>query len=169
MDNKLPERKKIRLGSYDYSKPGIYFITVCVKNRMPILWNMKNAVPGMHAEDVPLSDIGHTVKKGILQIPDIYSNIKIKKFCIMPDHIHVLIQIEPYDSDLPSKHPTIPTVIGSFKRWVSKETGMSMWQKSFIDRVVRDDDEYRNVWKYIDNNPTFFEEEDDGLLDFENM
>ena len=36
----LPKRKHIRIKDYDYSAPGAYFITVCVSDRKPILWNV---------------------------------------------------------------------------------------------------------------------------------
>ena len=33
----LPQRKKIRLNNYDYSKENMYFITSCVKDRLELL------------------------------------------------------------------------------------------------------------------------------------
>ena len=38
--SELPKRKPIRIKDYDYSTPGAYFITICVNNRKPILWNV---------------------------------------------------------------------------------------------------------------------------------
>ena len=38
--NNIPKRKPIRIENYDYSAPGAYFITVCINNRKPILWNV---------------------------------------------------------------------------------------------------------------------------------
>ena len=38
--NELPKRKVIRIEDYDYSTPGAYFITVCISDRKPILWNV---------------------------------------------------------------------------------------------------------------------------------
>ena len=38
--NDLPKRKPIRILAYDYSSTGAYFITVCVHDRKPILWNV---------------------------------------------------------------------------------------------------------------------------------
>lgn len=35
--NELPKRKEIHLKEFDYSSPGTYFITICVKDRKPIL------------------------------------------------------------------------------------------------------------------------------------
>ena len=32
-----PQRKRLRLKNYDYSKPGAYFITICTHNRRQIL------------------------------------------------------------------------------------------------------------------------------------
>lgn len=39
------------------------------------------------------------------------------------------------------------------KRWVSKQTGKSIWQKSFYDSIIDSDKVYGEVWEYIDNNP----------------
>lgn len=33
----LPKRKQTRLKGYDYSEPGMYFLTICVKGREPLL------------------------------------------------------------------------------------------------------------------------------------
>ena len=32
-------RKQTRLKEYDYSSAGVYFITMCVKNKKPLLWD----------------------------------------------------------------------------------------------------------------------------------
>ena len=37
------KRKSTRLKDYDYSNAGVYFVTVCVKDKKPLLWN--NARP----------------------------------------------------------------------------------------------------------------------------
>ena len=42
--NELPKRKQIRIKDYDYSMPGSYFITICVVDRKPILWNVGAAI-----------------------------------------------------------------------------------------------------------------------------
>ncbi len=40
----FPKRKSIRIENYDYSTTGVYFITVCVNNRKPILCNKRAAI-----------------------------------------------------------------------------------------------------------------------------
>jgi REP element-mobilizing transposase RayT len=36
---------------------------------------------------------------------------------------------------------------------VTKKAGISVWQKSFYDHVVRDEQDFQQIWKYIDENP----------------
>ena len=47
----------------------------------------------------------------------------------------------------------IATVIKQFKGVVSKEVGMSVWQKGFYDHIIRDDEDYQIKYQYIDENP----------------
>jgi len=92
MDN-LPKRKPIRIDDYDYSTPGAYFITVCTANREKLFWESVGADiirPG----NVPLSASGQIAEQGILQIAEHYENISVDKYCIMPDHIHLILRIE---------------------------------------------------------------------------
>ncbi len=66
-DNKLPERKRTRLKYYDYSRGGAYFLTICTKDRKPIL---SEIIVGDGAHDVPKnvgfdrSDISSSVGDG---------------------------------------------------------------------------------------------------------
>ena len=41
MSDKLPNRKKIRFENYDYSDFGVYYITVCTKDKQRIFWTNK--------------------------------------------------------------------------------------------------------------------------------
>jgi len=47
-----------------------------------------------------------------------------------------------------------PTVIGSMKRYASKEIGYSIWQKGFYDHIIRNEHDYTEHLQYIDQNPT---------------
>ncbi len=146
----LVKRKKIRIENYDYSTPGAYFITLCVSDRRPLLWEHKELDPA-YPEKLPLSFIGKIVETGIIQIPDYYQNIVVDKYCIMPDHVHLILRILADKNE--SSTPNISTVIGQLKRWVSKQLSFSLWQKSFIDRVLRNEKGYLAAWQYIDQNP----------------
>ena len=91
--NDLPKRKKIRLEGYDYSSCGAYFVTLCVNIREPILWQNVGANCVRPLEKPPLSSIGMIVDNEIQKLNDIYKNVTIDKYCIMPNHIHMIILI----------------------------------------------------------------------------
>ena len=161
--NSLPERKSIRMADYDYSMPGAYFITVCVNDRKTILRNVGAATCRPN-----LSEIGAVVETAILQIPKHYPMVTVDKYCVMPDHIHMILSINTDAHGRQIAAPTVSTVVGHMKRWVSMQIGHSIWQKSFIDRIIRDDKGYQAVWEYIENNPIKLDTAYD-MPDFENM
>ena len=156
----FPKRKPIRIENYDYSTPGAYFITICTKNKEKLFWVTNVGADIIRPDHVPLSTAGKAVKLGISQIPDHYPNITVDHYCIMPDHIHMILHIEhdPYGRMVSA--PTISTVIGSMKRWVSKQIGRSIWQKSFYEHGIRNQQDYNEIWKYIENNPVKYISED---------
>lgn len=39
---KKQDRKHMRLTGYDYSRTGLYYVTICTKNRYPFFGNIKN-------------------------------------------------------------------------------------------------------------------------------
>jgi hypothetical protein len=56
--------------------------------------------------------------------------------------------------------PTVSTIIGHIKRFVSMKIGYSIWQKSYHDRIIRNEKEYLIRWQYIDENPIKLEEDE---------
>ena len=158
-----PKRKQIRIKNYDYSTPGAYFITICIANRKHVLWNVGAATCRPN-----LSEIGAIVETAILQIPKHHPMISVDKYCIMPDHIHMILSINTNEDERQIAAPTVSTVVGHMKRWVSMQIGHSIWQKSFVDRVIRNEKGYRAVWEYIENNPVKLDTACD-MPDFENM
>lgn len=83
-----------------------------------------------------------------------YKYIKIDKYCIMPNHIHIIVVINKIEDNSGRiiSAPTISTIIGSLKRIISKEIGFSIWQKSFHDHIIRNEKSYQKIWEYIDTN-----------------
>ena len=150
--NELPKRKQIRIEDYDYSTPGAYFITVCTTNREKIFWNCVGA-DIIRPQNVPLSAAGKIVEQGIFQMAEHYDNVVVDKFCIMPDHIHLILRIESGIGGRMVSAPTVSMVVGSMKRWVSKQVGRPIWQKSFYDHGIWNQRDYDKIWEYIENNP----------------
>lgn len=110
---------------------------------------------------------GKIVDTAINSIPKYYPFVSVEIYAIMPDHIHLILKISHENAN--ENHtvnngriisaPTVNTIIGQMKRWVSKEIGVPIWQKSFYDRIIRNQDEYIRAAEYIFNNPMKWEYE----------
>ncbi len=153
----IQSRKSNRLSSFCYSTPGVYFITICTTDRKCIL----STVEGGGVLDAPiitLKPYGLIAQNVLTEINQTYRHIDIEKYVIMPNHIHLLIQLSPQSVNGSSRTPTpaneaIPQFISTFKRFCNKQYGQNMWQRSYDDRIIRNEAMYRKVWEYIDTNP----------------
>ena len=149
----LPKRKNIRLNDYNYSSNGAYFITICTKNKENLLWKNVGANCVRPLDQLPLSKIGIVIENEIYKLNTVYENIKVDKYQIMPNHIHLIIFIYEDSNGRTQFAPTISRIIKQFKGSITKQIGFSIWQKYFYDRVIRNEKEYQSVWNYIHNNP----------------
>ena len=118
----LPKRKPTRLRGYDYSTPGAYFLTICVKDKKQLL---SKIIVGDDAHIVPknrLTNIGLVCEKYINNINTKYENVSVNKYVIMPNHIHLIISLYgTMRASSPTKN--IENIIRSFKIMVTKENG----------------------------------------------
>ena len=55
--------------------------------------------------------------------------------------------------------PTISRVIQQMKGYVSKQIGKPIWQKLFYDHIIRNEQDYNEIWQYIENNPQKWSED----------
>ena len=137
---------------YDYSTSGAYFITVCAVNREKIFWSDRRGELCSPA-NVPLSDIGTIVDNEIQKLNTVYDSVCVDKYCIMPDHIHMILTIDTDENGRTQFAPTISRVIKQFKGSITKQIGRPIWQKSFYDHGIRNQLDYDEIWQYIENNP----------------
>jgi len=74
---------------------------------------------------------------------------------IMPNHMHGLVLLPTDLPELPLKRAaSLSTIIGNFKAAVSRQTSATqLWQRGFMDRVVRNRDEFERIREYILLNP----------------
>ena len=154
----LPKRKPNRLPEYDYSTPNAYFITICTQSRKNLFWKGVGAIID-RPENVPLTNLGCLVRQCIIEIPMHYPMISVDNFVVMPNHIHLLLQIHTDADGRSLIAPTISTVVRLMKGTVSKQAGFSVWQKGFYDHVIRNDKDYQSIWNYIQGNPSKWTED----------
>ena len=152
MKTERPKRKPNRIPRYDYSTTGAYFVTVCAKNHRCIFWDTVGATNG-RPPTPNLSLYGMIVDRAIGNIPEYYPAVSVDHYVVMPNHVHLLLQIHTDSHGRPLVAPTIQTVIQQWKGVVTKQIGQSVWQKSFHDHVIRNETDYKMIWQYIDTNP----------------
>ena len=152
----LPKRKNNRLTEYDYSQPNAYFITICTQNRRNIFWESVGASIA-RPDSVPLSESGKIAEEAIQNITTHYPMFTVDNYVVMPNHIHLLLQITADNSGRAMLAPTISKVVQQMKGYVTKRIGESIWQKSFHDHIIRGEQDYLKIWEYIDNNPKQWE------------
>ena len=58
MNNDFPQRKIIRLKKFDYSKIGLYFITICTHNRKAIFAIRSNFEDNKYYSDINDNTVG---------------------------------------------------------------------------------------------------------------
>lgn len=155
----LPKRKPIRLPTHDYRTPNAYFITICTENRKNLFWTDVGAIID-RPTNVPLSHLGTIVRQSIENIPKHYPAVAVDHYVIMPNHIHLLLQIQTDADGRSLTAPTISTVVRLMKGSASKASGFPLWQKSFYDHVIRSRQDYLDIWNYIDGNPSRWKEDD---------
>ena len=144
----LAVRKNIRLKDHDYSSAGYYFITICTKDNQNLLGHVGTTALGR--PQVELTPLGNCVDK-TMQIAN-KNNVKIDKYIIMPNHIHMIVVLEQTADD--RGRSSLQQVIRNIKSYTTKWAGFSVWQARFYDHVIRNEQSYQKIWQYIDQNPT---------------
>jgi putative transposase len=150
----FPNRKRNRLKDYDYSSGGYYFVTICIKERPDFFGKIKSG-------EMILNEFGKIVSSAWLDIPNHYFNCELDYFVIMPDHVHGIIII---DNTLKKRGKSVnyslSEIIRGFKTFSSKRINEKLnigtkfrWQKSFYDRIIRDENELYFIRNYIQLNP----------------
>lgn len=164
----MQERKLNRLLGFDYSQDGAYFVTLCVKNHRNVLGNIVDY-------QVELNSNGEIVRKQWEWLLSHYSYVMRDEYIVMPNHFHAILWINVgngRDRSL-KKTKSLSEIIGAFKTTSSKiihasgDTGFC-WQKSFWDRIIRDDEELDKIRYYIKENPVnwFMNHHENDGLDF---
>jgi putative transposase len=74
--------------NWDYGSEGMYFITICTKNRVHLFGEIRNG-------EMQLSEIGEIVQQEWLKTPKIRPdmNLHLGEFVVMPNHFHGVLII----------------------------------------------------------------------------
>ena len=152
----FPKRKPLRLNGYDYSQDGYYFITICTKDKQKLLCDIVGE--GLCAlPTIRLTPIGKKVDNAIVFINNQYENVSVDKYVIMPNHVHLILEIKAGGDGTPTLR--VYDVIGRLKSFSDKHYEGTLWQRSFYDHIIRGEMDYLEIWNYIDENPAKWKED----------
>lgn len=157
----MPKRKSIRLKDYDYSRNGAYFVTICAESRQNIFGEIVGTDDPVRPFAIRQSHIGDIVIDCWEAIDSIYNNVKTDKFVIMPNHFHGIVIISGEAGG--QSRPPLHKVIQGFKSVTARRCFplgyKTIWQRSFHDHIIRDEQDYLRIWQYIDENPQKWQED----------
>lgn len=175
-DQSLPARRSVRLKHFDYSQPGIYFVTICTNERECLFGDVRDG--SMH-----LNAIGRVASESWAQIPLHFPVLDLGPYVVMPNHLHGILvlykrarhavplqdlgaQTEGFGKPVSG---SLGTIVRSFKATVSKHvravgmfTRKPFWQRSFYERVIRTGDEFHHASRYIFENPQNWQADEDN-------
>lgn len=153
-------RKLQRLPKYNYSNPGMYFVTICTK--LMVHW-FGECING----NMQLNEFGKIVNAYWINSTNHFENIILDEFVVMPNHIHGIVTIRESvgnrhacslrNTVTKRQHQYLPNIIGSFKSATAKKIHeidiLFQWQKSYHDHIIRNEAELNRIRKYIRDNP----------------
>ena len=154
-----------RLQSWNYASEGMYFVTICTKDRELYFGNIAESV------FIP-NEIGQIATIEWFKIVEIRPdmNIELGEFVVMPNHIHGIIMIGRNEFNKPAYGNTIEaknqflaqsknlaSIIRGYKSAVSsyaiKNNIVFGWQTRFHEHIIRSEHNYHTIGNYIVNNP----------------
>jgi REP element-mobilizing transposase RayT len=166
MDERFNSKYRIpstRLSGWDYGSNGLYYITICTKNRVHYFGNIVNE-PCLETEAaLKMTPIGNVAFENWMAIPLHHPYIELDEFVLMPNHLHGIIFINRPDklnwqiNKFGPQSQNLASAMRGYKASVKTYATINeiefSWQPSYFDRVIRNENEYRNVREYIFNNP----------------
>ncbi len=138
------QRKSPRLANFDYRCTHYYFVTLCTHNRSCIFGKLPQ-----------MNKLAGIVHENIEILGKLREGVKVDKYVIMPNHVHMIIALE--DANI-----SISYLIALLKTSITKQIrraypSMQVWQRSFHDHIIRNEEDYQRIWSYIDTNPIRWE------------
>jgi putative transposase len=139
------QRKQIHLKDFDYSSTEyIFFITMCTVDKQPYFSDSKVA-------DLIIKELEYRRTN---------QEIRLFCYCIMPDHLHLLMSLNENYKKKEGAFPerTLQDWVSAFKRYTARMAGQwfeikPFWQSNFYDHVIRKDESLLEICSYILNNP----------------
>lgn len=147
----LPVRKSIRLNNYDYSQNGYYFVTICTHNKKKYFGEIVGATLCGRPNNPD-----KMILKWLLELERKFDGVKIDEYIVMPNHVHFIVKktgdhAESPLQDIISWFKTMTTneYIKNVKEKKYSPFEKSLWQRGYYEHIIRNEEEYIKIAKYI--------------------
>jgi REP element-mobilizing transposase RayT len=156
-------RRPLRLPGYDYSRPGSYFVTICVQDRHCLFGEVL-------AGELRLNASGRMIREAWTTIMRCDAAAAPHALVVMPNHVHGVVTLADADADLEragteARPYALSDAVRRFKSWTTRRyvDGVHaggwprfsgrLWQRGYFDHVIRGDEDLIRVLEYIESNP----------------
>lgn len=156
---------RLRLRNHDYREPGAYFLTLCLQKGQCLLGSISGAT-------ISLTPAGTMAMSCWERIPERFATVDLAGFVIMPNHMHGIVILDTDNNgEIPGDAPSLSDVVQSFKqctlrgyargvkeqRW--PRCNGKLWQRGYMDHVIRNDREWERLTRYIETNVERWEDD----------
>jgi len=162
------QRKDMRLKYFNYRNKGAYFFTICTQGRLPLFGKFIDNRLKLNSAGLMLEKVWQTCSSS-------NPSILIDEFIVMPNHVHGIVWLVNDDSIIElhgkakstlEKHSlslidfirdfkslTTHNYINGVKKYHWPPFNKKLWQRSYYDRIIRNETELNNIRQYIKDNP----------------
>ena len=130
----MGRKRPPRLPGFDYLGCHAYFLTICAESGAPF---------------AGAPEIANAVCAQLLRTAADYGFATIA-YCLMPDHLHALVEGLEDRSDFQK----FAAMIKQRTSFAYRRSETQLWQEGYYDHVLRDAESQIGVAAYIVNNPT---------------
>jgi REP element-mobilizing transposase RayT len=167
-DPERHHRRSIRLQGYPYTRPGIYFLTICTYRRICLFGQVHNG-------RLVHNRFGEVAVACWREIPVHFPHVRLDAFVVMPNHVHGLLIIpDRIPEPVPEQEErfgrpvagSIPTIVRSYKAAVTarinrlrRTPGTPVWQRNYYEHIVRNRRALEAIRRYIAENPARWQQD----------
>ncbi|MCF7958922.1 MAG: transposase [Phycisphaerae bacterium] len=167
-DPEIHHRRSIRLEGRDYSRAGVYFVTICTQGHLSLFGKIENG-------EMNINQAGVMVQRQWNDLLVRFDTIKLHEFIVMPNHFHGIIEIVGVplvgtQKSMRGPH-TVGDVVGAFKSLSTNEYILGvknnnwprfnkyLWQQNYFEHIIRNEKSYLKISEYIRTNPSRWSED----------
>lgn len=126
---RYPVRKRLRLKGYPYDRAGAYFLTIIVRDRLPLFGEIRNG-------EMAKNPAGDMIEKWYAKLEEKFSDIWCGPMVVMPDHFHAII----INRSISEPNPVyLPELIDTKERLtlVNPTYGEDVTQRTHLFEAIR--------------------------------